>query len=102
MRHELFCGEQTALLVHETQAPLLHTWLVPHGDPLASGVALPQTDAPVEHDVVPERHTFGVPASLTGVHVEFEVQPEHVPLPSQTWFAPHEVPAGVLPPLSWQ
>jgi hypothetical protein len=101
-RHALFCGEQGALLVQETQTPLLQTWLVPHGDPLASGLAPLQTDAPLAHDVVPERQTLGVPASSTGVQVEFAVQPTHVPSPSQTWLAPHVVPGGALPSLSWQ
>jgi hypothetical protein len=102
MRHALFCGEQVALLVHETHVPSLQTWLVPHGAPLLSGAAPVQTEAPVEHEVVPERHTLGVPASSTGVHAALAVQPAHVPVSSQTWFGPHDVPAGALPPLSWQ
>jgi hypothetical protein len=96
----LFWGEQTALLVHALHTPLLQTWFVPHGAPLARLLALPQTEAPVVQDVVPERHTLGVPASSTGVHVALAVQPTQVPLPSQTWFAPHAVPAGALPWLS--
>jgi hypothetical protein len=56
------------------------------------GVPSMQTDAPVVQDVTPFLQTDGFV-----VQVWPAVHATQVPLPLQTWFVPHVVPAAVLP-----
>jgi hypothetical protein len=95
IRHELLFGEHTVLLAHAVHVPLSHTWLVPHGVPFGTFVAFWHVDAPLEHDVVPDWHTLP-----PGLHAAFAVQFWHVPVLSQTWLVPHDVPGGALASVS--
>jgi hypothetical protein len=97
IKHVLPPGLQAALLVHVLHMPLSQTMFVPHGVPLATLVVLPHTDMPVVHDVVPDWQTLP-----PGLQAAFAVHPLQVPLPSQTWFVPHEVPAAALALVSLQ
>jgi hypothetical protein len=44
--------------VQATQAPLLHTWFVPHDVPFGRFPVSAQTEVPVTQDVAPVRQTF--------------------------------------------
>jgi hypothetical protein len=75
--------------VHDTQAPEpLQTMLVPQLVPAILAVPFTHVADPVEHDAMPLKQIPGLPEQLApAVHV-----PQN-PLPSQTWFDPHDVPA---------
>jgi hypothetical protein len=70
----------------------LHTWLVPQTVPGAFAVPSTHVCAPVAHEVTPLKHAFGLPVQACP-----PVHATHAPLPSQTWLAPHAVPADRLP-----
>jgi uncharacterized membrane protein YvlD (DUF360 family) len=77
--------------VQALHAPPLHTWFVPQLVPFGSGAAAlsRQSDVPVEQDVMPVRHGFGLSGQPTPA-----VQALHVP-PLQTRFVPQLVPLGI-------
>ena len=78
-------GAQAPPAVHATQAPLLHTRLVPHDVPFATFPVSAQTEAPVTHDVAPVRHGF------VGWQLAPAVHGPQTPL-LQTRLAPQVVP----------
>jgi hypothetical protein len=85
-------GVQEVPETHDTQVPVLHTRLVPHGVPLlAFDCVSVQTGAPVEHDWLPTWQ-----GAFDGVQ---EVPAEHVTQlpPLQTMLDPQMVPAMTLP-----
>jgi len=78
-------GAQALPAVHTTQAPLLHTRLVPHDAPFPTFPVSAQTEAPVTHDVAPVRHGFVGWQEAPAVHAP------QIPL-LHTMFVPHVVP----------
>lgn len=96
MRHELLFGEQDAPLWQAVHVPPLQTMFVPHGAPFWTFVALVHTVSPVAHDVMPDWQRLP-----PGLHAAFAVQLVHVPVLSQTWLVPHDVPGGALASVSW-
>ena len=76
--------------VHATQAPLLHTRLVPHVVPFATFPVSAQTEAPVTHDVAPVRHGF------VGWQLAPAVHAPQTPL-LQTRLMPHDGAVDEVP-----
>jgi hypothetical protein len=70
-----FAGLQAVPAAQATQLPPLQTMPVPHVVPSGRLPVVPQTEAPVAHDVVPALQT--VPA---GVHALLAAQAVHAPL----------------------
>ena len=67
------------MTVWQTPEPL-HSWLLPHAVPVATFVEVsPHTDAPVEHEVAPVLHGFGLVE-----HVVPAVQALQMPVLLQT------------------
>ena len=81
--------------MHATQAPALHTMLVPQLVPFWTFPDSTHTGAPVLQVVVPVRQ--GLPAT---VQLAPTVQSPHAPAALQTRLAPHAVPAGTFVPAS--
>jgi len=85
---------QAAFCVQAPQLPLpSQTWLVPQLVPPALLPPSAQVCAPVEQDVVPFLHAFGLP-----VQVLPAVQATQLPEPLQTMLAPQPTPAALLLP----
>jgi hypothetical protein len=93
VRQGLPPGRHDDPLLQATHPPSLHTSLVPQGWPLGTAVAASgsQNDEPVPHVVRAVWHWLP-----PGLQFEPVVQELQLPWPSQTWFRPHEVPAGAL------
>ena len=81
---------------HGMQVPALQTMLAPHDVPSARFPVVEQTDAPVEHDVVPALHV--VPAGVQALPAAHITQ---VP-PLQTRSVPHPTPLASAVPASVQ
>jgi hypothetical protein len=80
--------------VQATQVPEpLQTMFVPQLIPADLLPPSTQVEAPVAQEVVPFLQMFGLV-----VHACPAVHATQLPLPLQTWFMPHVVPAAVLPP----
>ena len=62
---------QSAPALQSVQMPALHTWFVPQGMPLATGIPSRQTGLPEPQVVVPVMHVF------TGVQVDPLLQGRH-------------------------
>jgi hypothetical protein len=95
-RWQALDGVQTAPCVQALQVPLSsQTWFAPHGVPaLTLSLRSTHVATPLEHNVAPRWHAFdGIQAAPT-------VQALQSPLPSQTWFTPHDVPGLAFDPVS--
>ncbi len=90
-------GVQASPAVHETQAPLLHTRLVPQEVPLVTLPLSVQTGAPVVQAVLPVRQGFPVTVQAAPVWQETQL-----PAALQTLPVPHVVPAARTVPVSLQ
>ena len=84
-------GTQASPTVHATQAPLLHTRLVPQVVPFATLSDSTQTGAPVLQVIVPLRQAFPAMGQVAPA-----VQSPHVPAALQTLLVPQVVPAGTF------
>ena len=76
--------------VQATHWPVLHTRSVPQDAPLGLFAAVTQIGEPAAHEMMPTWH------GLAGVHAVPAVHAPQVPLPLQTRWVPHDVPAGRL------
>jgi hypothetical protein len=81
----LAVGVQAPPGVHETQVPVLHTWLLPQVVPLATFPVSAQTGTPVTHEFAPVLHLFD------GWQLAPAVHGPQTPL-LQTLFGPHTAP----------
>jgi hypothetical protein len=81
----LAVGVQAPPGVHDTQAPPLHTWLLPQAVPFATLPVSAQTGTPVTHEFAPVLHLVEGWQLAPGVH------PPQTPL-LQTMFVPHTAP----------
>jgi hypothetical protein len=88
-------GAHASPVVHATQAPALHTRLVPQLVPFATFPDAVHTDAPVLQVVVPVRQGW-----LEMVQLAPAVQLPQVPVALQTRLVPHDVPAARFVPVS--
>jgi hypothetical protein len=84
-------GWQLAPVMHATQLPPLHTWLLPHPVPSATLPVKPQVDAPVLQVVWPFWQELP-----PGWQATPAVQALQAPL-LQTWFVPQVIPLALLP-----
>jgi hypothetical protein len=89
-------GVHAELLAQATQAPALHTWLLPQLDPSLAFPVCVQTDLPVVHDVLPALHVVPVGAQST-----FSVHARHAPA-EQNRLVPQFVPSFIAVPESVQ
>jgi len=86
---------QAWLAVHDTQVPVpLHTWFVPQVVPAAVLPLSTHLGAPAAQSITPvlQGEPGLVVQALPASHAT------HWPLPLQTWFVPHAVPAPALSP----
>ncbi len=83
---QVLVGVHAPPLLHVAQTPALQTIPVPHDVPADLFPLSTQTEAPVEHDVVPVLH------GLVGWQATLAVQDTHCPV-LQTRLVPHEAPS---------
>jgi hypothetical protein len=100
LRLPLWHGEAVGVhaepLAQDTQAPLLHTWLLPQFEPSLALPVCVQNDLPVVQEVLPALHVVPV-----GTQSTFSVHGKHAP-PEQNRLVPQFVPSLIAVPVSVQ